>query len=296
MDSPDRSAAQVLAFMHGPEGEPQNTKTEPSEPIQRRGDGNTSTEDGALATMQDNNERYGVVKIVWTAEEDQQLLQLVHELGPRRWSAIAAQLPGRVGKQCRERWHNHLCPTVNKDEWTEEDDQLIMQLVQQMGTKWSHIAKQLPGRTDNAIKNRWNSMMRKNLRRQLKEQGGDAVVMQMENVNILPTRKRGCSTSAEVATAAITAATVNAAAASAIAKGGRTAAARLRAQSRDVPRAIIAAHQLAQQMAHQLAAPVLAPPEATAPRRVVVATPVVPVLVTRIAPAPMPTSPMISGY
>ena len=138
--------------------------------------------------------------------------------------------------------------------------------------------------------------VRKNLRRQLKEQGGDAVVMQMENVNILPTRKRGCSTSAEVATAAITAATVNAAAASAIAKGGRTAAARLRQQSRDVPRAIIAAHQLAQQMAHQLAAPVLAPPEASAPRRVVVATPVVPVLVTRFAPAPMPSSPLISGY
>ena len=65
---------------------------------------------------------------------------------------------------------------MNKDEWTEEDDQLIMQLLQQMGTKWSHIAKKLPGRTDNAIKNRWNSMMRKNLRRQLKEQGGDAVV------------------------------------------------------------------------------------------------------------------------
>ena len=146
---------------------------------------------------------------------------------------------------------------MNKEDWTEEEDQLIMEQVQQVGTKWSAIAKKLPGRTDNAIKNRWNSMMRKNLRRQLKEQGGDAVVFQLENLDNLPTRKRGCSTSAEVATAAITAATVNAAAASAIAKGGRTAAARLRQQSRDVPRAIIAAHQLAQQMAHQLAAPVV---------------------------------------
>ena len=143
--------------------------------------------------------------------------------------------------------------------------------------------------------------VRKNLRRQLKEQGGDAVVMQMENVNILPTRKRGCSTSAEVATAAITAATVNAAAASAIAKGGRTAAARLRAQSRDVPRAIIAAHQLAQQMAHQLAAPVVLAAPVNPPRRVVVATacaPAVPVTAARVASphrvsSPMPSSPLV---
>ena len=90
MDSPDRSAAQVLAFMHGPEGEPQNTKTEPSEPIQRRGDGNTSTEDGARPTMQDNNERYGVVKIVWTAEEDQQLLQVRPEYSLPLWNGSIA--------------------------------------------------------------------------------------------------------------------------------------------------------------------------------------------------------------
>ena len=137
--------------------------------------------------------------------------------------------------------------------------------------------------------------VRKNLRRQLKEQGGDAVVMQMENINILPTRKRGCSTSAEVATAAITAATVNAAAASAIAKGGRTAAARLRAQSRDVPRAIIAAHQLAQQMAHQLSAPVVLAAPVKSARRVVVATacvPVMPALAARLA-TPMPSSPLV---
>tara|TARA_B100000780_G_scaffold271087_1_gene231636 strand:- start:179 stop:607 length:429 start_codon:yes stop_codon:yes gene_type:complete len=137
--------------------------------------------------------------------------------------------------------------------------------------------------------------VRKNLRRQLKEQGGDAVVMQMETLDNLPTRKRGCSTSAEVATAAITAATVNAAAASAIAKGGRTAAARLRAQSRDVPRAIIAAHQLAQQMAHQLSAPVVLAAPVKPARRVVVATacvPVMPALAARLA-TPMPSSPLV---
>ena len=114
------------------------------------------------------------------------------------------------------RWHNHLCPSVNKEEWTEEEDQLIMELVQQMGTKWSKIVKMLPGRTDNAIKNRWNSTMRKNLRRQLKEQGGSSPVFQHEN---LPARKRGSATSAEIATAAAAAA-VNAAAAAASARGG----------------------------------------------------------------------------
>ena len=74
LDSPDRTAAQVLACLHGPEGEPQSTETETTEP-KGEDDGDTSMEDGPLATMQDSD-RYGVVKIVWTAEEDQQLLQV----------------------------------------------------------------------------------------------------------------------------------------------------------------------------------------------------------------------------
>ena len=81
-----------------------------------------------------------------------------------------------MGKQCRERWHNHVCPSVSKEEWTDAEDQLIMELVQQMGTKWSKVATMIPGRTDNAIKNRWNSTMRRILRQQLKEQVRGRVV------------------------------------------------------------------------------------------------------------------------
>jgi hypothetical protein len=108
-------------------------------------------------------------KNAWTKEEDERLCELVAHFGPKKWSIIAQQLgTDRVGKQCRERWHNHLSPAVRKDHWTEEEDKLILDMVNKVGTKWSQIVKLLPGRTDNAIKNRWNSAMRKSLRKQQK--------------------------------------------------------------------------------------------------------------------------------
>ena len=116
------------------------------------------------------------------------------------------------------RWHNHVCPSVNKEELTEEEDQLIMELVQQMGTKWAKIAQMLPGRTDNTIKNHWNSRMRRILRQQLKDEGGDSPVFQRPDQ--MPVRKRGSATTAEIATAAAAAAAVNAVAAAAVARGG----------------------------------------------------------------------------
>ncbi|KFM26733.1 Transcriptional activator Myb [Auxenochlorella protothecoides] len=102
-----------------------------------------------------------VCKGPWTKQEDQLILRLVDHYGAKQWTLVAGHLQGRLGKQCRERWHNHLNPAIKHGNWTREEDEVVVRFHACHGNQWAKLAQFVPGRTDNALKNHWNSTLRR---------------------------------------------------------------------------------------------------------------------------------------
>lgn len=134
-----------------------------------------------------------ICKKPWSTEEDDRLRACILIHGTKNWSAVAGAMSERTGKQCRERWHNHLTPQINKGAWTEEEDRIILTMQEQLGNQWAKITRMLPGRSDNAVKNRFHMAMRAR-NREYKEQcsghGGLGLgIPANSNIKIEPQRR-----------------------------------------------------------------------------------------------------------
>jgi hypothetical protein len=105
----------------------------------------------------------GARKHKWTPVEDYRLGTIVAAFGSSSWRLVAELLPGRSGKQCRERWLARMAPDVKSEVWNPQEDAILVAAQAQFGNKWARIREMLPGRSAVAVKNRWTWLCRRDI-------------------------------------------------------------------------------------------------------------------------------------
>ncbi|GAB2223739.1 hypothetical protein Droror1_Dr00004479 [Drosera rotundifolia] len=137
-------------------------------------------------------------KGLWSVEEDRILMDYVKVHGKGKWNRIA-KLTGlkRCGKSCRLRWINYLNPSVKRGDFSEEEEELIIRLHNLLGNRWSLIAGRVPGRTDNQVKNHWNTHLSKKLgirkpKSRSRAKGSKSLLSSEQNINIKNDKQNVC--------------------------------------------------------------------------------------------------------
>nr|AGN52130.1 MYB-related transcription factor [Salvia miltiorrhiza]AGN52240.1 MYB-related transcription factor [Salvia miltiorrhiza] len=116
---------------------------------------------GVDQVLTKQNEKETCYKGHWTTSQDRKLRTLVSRFG-YNWSKVGRLMAPRIGKQCRERWHNNLRPPISKNiVWSDEEEMIMIEGQKRFGNRWSRIARLTPGRSENDVKNKWNKTLRR---------------------------------------------------------------------------------------------------------------------------------------
>ncbi|KAK2424369.1 myb domain protein [Trifolium repens] len=133
--------------------------------INNNNNNNNNVEVDIDSSKDDVDAKTGMKKGPWTPQEDMILIEYVNKHGEGNWNSVQKNSGLlRCGKSCRLRWANHLRPNLKKGSFTEDEEKIIIELHAKLGNKWARMAAQLPGRTDNEIKNFWNTRMKRRQR------------------------------------------------------------------------------------------------------------------------------------
>ncbi|KAH9302243.1 hypothetical protein KI387_013826 [Taxus chinensis] len=136
--------------------------------------------------------RDGLYKGPWTSEEDFLLIKYIHAHGVGKWRSLPKNAGlNRCGKSCRFRWMNYLRPGIKRGDFSAEEEELIIRLHSLLGNRWSLIARRMPGRTDNEVKNYWNTHLRKRFKQSTAnelingDQGNEIHILNHNNSNAI---------------------------------------------------------------------------------------------------------------